>query len=58
MEDGQKFNRGDAQWLEIRNLIDQTRVRAPLAIGNARAFMGGEAADVHLIDDGSRGRMP
>ena len=57
MEDRQQFNRSDAQLLKIRNLLDQTGVRAPLPFGDTGAGMGGEAAHVHLINDGSRGRM-
>ena len=56
LEDRQQFDRGDAELLQIRNLLDQAGIRAARLLRDAGAGMAGEAAHVHLVDDGPRGR--
>ena len=56
LEHRQQFHRGDAELLEIRDLLDQAGVRAARLLADAGTRMAREAADVHLVDDGARGR--
>jgi hypothetical protein len=42
---------GDAQPLEVRNLLDEAGERAASRFREARARMPGEAAHVHLVHD-------
>ena len=56
LEHRQQFDRGDAELLEVRNLLDQAGVGAARLLADAGARMAGEAADVHLVDDGARRR--
>ena len=51
----QQFDRGDAEVLEIGNLLDQAGVGAALRLRHSGAGMAGEAAHVHLVDDRPRG---
>ena len=55
LEDRQQFDGGDAELLQIRNLLDQTGIGAASLLGNAGTGMAGEAPHVHLVDDGPRG---
>ena len=52
----QQFDRGDAEFLEIGDLLDQPGIGAAGLLGDAGTGMAGEAAHVHLVDDGPRGR--
>ena len=47
----QQLDGGDAQVLQVRNLLDQSGVRPPLQGRHPGAGMPGEAADVKLVDD-------
>ena len=55
LKDRQQFDRGDAELLKIRNLLDQTGVCAAFRFGDAGTGMRGKAAHVHLVDDRARG---
>ena len=50
LEHRQELHGGDAQILEIRNLLDQSGVGSARRGGDARARMPGEAAHVQLVD--------
>ena len=52
LEDWQQLYGGDAEILEIRNLVDQAGIGPALVDGDPGARMPGEAADVKLVDDG------
>ena len=56
LEHRQQLDRRDAELLKIRNLLDQAGERAARLLGDAGAGMAGEAAHVHLVNDGPRGR--
>ena len=55
LEDRQQFDGGDAELLKIRNLLDQTGVRAAVLSGTPELGCGREPAHVHLVNDGARG---
>ena len=55
LEHRQQFDGGDAELLEIGDLLDQAGIGAARLLGNAGTGMAGEAAHVHLVDDGPRG---
>ena len=55
LEDRQQFDGGDAEFLEIGNLLDQTGIGAASVLGDAGTGMAGESAHVHLVDDGPGG---
>ena len=57
LEHRQQLHGGDAKLLEIRNLLDQTLVSAARLLSDSGAWMAREAAHVHLVDDGARGRQ-
>ena len=48
--DGHQLDRGDAQVLQVRNLLDQTAIR-PRESGRRRSGSIGVAAHVELVDD-------
>src|SRR5262249_51423035 len=54
LEYRQKLHRGDAEVLQIRNLVDQPCERPAPLVADAGAGMTREAAHVHLVDDGLR----
>ena len=54
LEHRQQFDGGDAEFPEIGDLLDQSRVRAPRLLTDAGARVASESADVHLVDDGAR----
>ena len=56
LEHRQQLDGGDPELLEIRDLLDQAGVGAAGLLADAGAGMAGEAAHVHLVDDGLRGR--
>ena len=56
LEHRQQLHRGDAERLQVRNLLDQSGVGAALSGRDAGARMLREAAHVHLVNDGLRGR--
>jgi hypothetical protein len=56
LKDRQEFDGGDAQLLEIGNLLNQTGICTTRFFRNPGAGMSGEASYVHLINDGPRGR--
>jgi hypothetical protein len=58
LEHRQQLHRGDPELLEIRDLLDQARERAAGLLADAGAGVAGEAAHVHLVHDGLRGRPP
>ena len=51
LKDGQQFHGGDAEFLQIGNLFDQTGIGSSLIGGHARARMAGEPSHMHFIDD-------
>src|SRR5215204_193728 len=54
----QQFDRGDAQILQVWNLLDRAGIGSALRGGDAGAGVAGEAAHVHLVDDGLDKRPP
>src|SRR5262249_26017360 len=56
LENGQELHRADAQILEVWDLLDQPGEGAAPFGGYPRARVAGEAAHVHLVDDGPRRR--
>ena len=54
LEHRQQLDRGDAELLQIGNLLDQPGVRAAVRFADAGTGMPREAAHVHLVDDGAR----
>ena len=58
LEYWKQFHRGDAELLEVRDLLDQPGECSTLRLVDAGAWVPGEAANMHLVDDGSRRRMP
>src|SRR4030095_8973540 len=56
LEYRKQLYRRDAELLEIRYLLDQAGVRAALRFVHAGTRVLREAANVHLVDDGPRGR--
>jgi hypothetical protein len=52
----QQFHRGDAEVLEVRYFVDQSRVGAALWWLDLCAGMSGESRDVKFVDDGLRDR--
>ena len=54
-EHRQQFDGGDAEFPEIRDLLDQPGERAAGLLSDPGARVAGEPADVHLVDDGARG---
>ena len=56
LKDGQQLDGGDAEFLQIGNLLDQAGIGAALRLGHAGAGMAGETAHVHLVNDRPRGR--
>ena len=57
LEHGQKFHCGDAELLEIRDLLNQAGVRSPSLLADSGIRMTSESADVHLINDGTGRRQ-
>src|SRR5215471_8820511 len=53
-----ELDRGNAEPLEIRDLLDHAGERAARLLRDARARMTGETRDVHLVHDGPRRRSP
>ena len=58
LEHRQQLDRGDAELLEIRDLLDQAGKGAARLLADAGTGMAGEAAHMHLVDDGLRGGPP
>src|SRR5262249_9799033 len=56
LEHGQQFDRGDAQLLQIWNLLYKTCKGAAALFWHRGAWMAREAAHVHLINNRARGR--
>ena len=56
LEHRQQLHRGDPELLEIGDLLDQAGEGAAGLLADAGAGVAGEAAHVHLVDDGLRGR--
>ena len=56
LEHRQQLDGGDAELLEIRDLLDQPGVSAAGLLPDPGARVAGEPADVHLVDDGARRR--
>src|SRR5262245_25627711 len=52
----QEFDGGDAQLLEIGNLLDQSGICATSLFRHPRAGMSSEPSNMHLIDNGPRGQ--
>ena len=52
LEDGQQLHGGDAEVLEVGDLLDQPGIRAALPGRHPGAFVAGEAAHVELVDHG------
>ena len=52
LEDGQQLDGGDAQVLEVRDLLDQPGIGAALPGRHAGAVVAGEAPHVELVDHG------
>ncbi len=52
MKHGQELDGGDAEILEVGNLVYQPGIGAPLLRGDSRAGMTREASDVQLVDHG------
>ena len=52
-EDRQQLDRGDAELLEVRDLLDQPGVGAARLLADAGVGVAREPADVHLVDDRS-----
>src|SRR6266850_4424334 len=57
LKNGQQLNSGNAELLQIGNLLDQAGICAAQILAKAGTGMTREAANVHFIDDGSGGRM-
>ena len=58
LEHRQELHRGDAQLLEVGNLLDQPGERAAALLRHARAGVPREPSHVHLVHDGARGGQP
>jgi len=48
---------GDPQILQVRNLLDQPRIRASLLLGNGGVWVSRESANMHFIEDSAGERM-
>jgi hypothetical protein len=57
LEDRHQLNGSNPQILQVRNLLDQSRVRTSLLLGNAGVCAPRESANVHLIEDSAGERM-
>jgi hypothetical protein len=49
---GQQLDRADAEVLQIRNLVDDSRIGAAPPERNGRVGLARKCPDVHLVDDG------
>ena len=58
LKDRQQLHRGDAEILQVWDLLDKSCVRPSLTRRDAGTRMPGEASDVHLVNDGFSKRMP
>ena len=52
LENRQQLDRRNPELFQIGNLLDQAGIRSTQVFLEAGARMPGEAADVHLVDDG------
>src|SRR5206468_1708455 len=57
LEHRQQLHRGNAELLEIRDLLDQAGERAARRLSDPGTRVASEAADVHLVNDGAGGRL-
>ena len=54
----QQLDGGDAQSLEVRDLLDHAGISAAALLGDAGALVAREPSHVHLVHDGPSGRSP
>ena len=52
LEDGQEFDRCDAQSLKVRNLVDDSEIRTPVGGSNAGVRMACKSRYMYFVDYG------
>src|SRR5262245_43957115 len=58
LENRQQLRCGNAELFQIRNLLDQTLIRAAYVLCDARAGMASKASNMHFVNDRTRRGTP